>query len=169
MRPGLLRRAGAFTLLAGTLSATLSACVPAVQPQTPSAALLARADAAVPLVKTLGWGTPEAFALTRPALEPLWPELDWTSNGCSAPRGLGLGYRAEFTPACTVHDFAYHNLRVLEPTAANRQASDEAFRRNLWAICGRKAAAAQPGCFAAAAAYAAAVRLRGSGRFAPGT
>ncbi|GHG01007.1 hypothetical protein GCM10017783_11500 [Deinococcus piscis] len=166
MRPGLLWRAGAAGLL---LAGTLSACVPAVQPQAPSPALLARAEAAISLVQTLGWGTPEAFTLARPALEPLWPELDWASNGCSAPKGLGLGYRAEFTPACIVHDFAYHNLRVLEPTAANRLASDEAFRRNLWAICERKSASAQPGCFSAATAYYAAVRLRGSVRFAPGT
>lgn len=167
MKGGLRRRGQVALLLAGGLG--LSACVPAVQLQAPSAALLARADAATSLVKTLGWGTPEAFALARPALEPLWPELDWAGNGCSAPKGLGLGYREAFAPACAVHDFAYHNLRVLEPTAANRLASDRAFRRNLWAICGREPASAQPGCFSAAAAYYGAVRLHGSVRFAPGT
>lgn len=167
MPAGLPRWAGAAALAA--LSSSLSACVPAVQPQAPSPALLSRAGAATALVKSLGWGTPEAFAAARPALEPLWPELDWAGNGCSAPTGLGLGYRAKFTPACTVHDFAYHNLRVLEPTADNRRASDEAFRRNLWAVCEREAAAAQPGCFSAAAAYYAAVRLSGSRRFAPNT
>ncbi|WP_261664338.1 phospholipase [Deinococcus sp. Marseille-Q6407] len=159
------QQAGAGALL----GLALSGCTPAFHPQPAPPSLLARSSEAVALIKQLGWGTPEALAAARPRLEPLWPELDWEGNGCSTPKGLDLGHREDFTPACNVHDFAYHNLRVLEPTAANRRASDEAFRRNLWAICERKPANAQLSCYSAAAAYYAAVRLRGSTRFAPGT
>ncbi|WP_051363383.1 phospholipase A2 [Deinococcus murrayi] len=152
-------------LLAAVLSGgVLGSCAPALFPDVPG-----RDDSAVAVVKRLGWGTPEAFAAARPRLEPLWPALDWENNGCSAPQGLGLGYRDDFAPACVVHDFAYHNLRVLEPTAANRRASDEAFRANLRAICARHPPAAQPACFSAAEAYFWAVRWRGQTRFAPGT
>lgn len=125
-------------------------------------------DPRLEVVKRLGWGTPEAFAAARSTLEPLWPDLVWQGNGCSAPEGLGLGYRNVFAPACEVHDFAYDNLRVLEPTAANRRASDDAFYANMRAICARKLLAAQPACFSAAAAYYAAVRLRGQTHFVPG-
>lgn len=154
------------------LTTTLVGCVPAVQPVTPkapSAALMARADEAVALVQRLGWGTPQEFVVARDWLQPLWPELDWETNGCSTPQGWDLGYRDLFAPACVVHDFAYHNLRVLEPTAENRLRSDEAFRNNLRAICAEQSSWNQPACYAAAELYYAAVRLRGSLRFAAGT
>lgn len=152
-------RAG-LVLLAGVLGS----CAPALFPSVPDGE-----EDPVAVVKRLGWGTPEAFVAARPRLQPLWPALDWENNGCSTPQGLGLGYRDDFAPACVVHDFAYHNLRVLEPTSANRRASDEAFRVNLRTICARKALAARPACFSAAEAYYRAVRLRGHTRFAPGT
>lgn len=148
------------------LAGGLGSCAPAFPfPATGSAV----PETPLAVAKRLGWGTPEAFDAARPRLEPRWPQLAWHGNGCSAPEGLGLGYRELFAPACAVHDFAYDNLRVLEPTAENRRASDEAFYLNLRAICGRQRLAAQPACFSAAAAYYAAVRLRGHTRFAPGT
>lgn len=154
---------------------SLSGCVPVVQPvtaQAPSAALLARADEATALIKQLGWNTPEEFTAARPSYQPLWPELDWETNGCSTPQGWDLGYGAAFYPACVVHDFAYHNLRVLAPTAANRLRSDEAFYANLRAICAeqeQQTGTSQPRCYLAAAAYYAAVRWQGALRFAAGT
>lgn len=161
-----MRGAWAALLLTGALGS----CAPALLPvaSVPFTAV-GQEGGPVALVKRLGWGTPEAFEAARDRLAPLWPTLDWEGNGCSAPRGLGLSYRDDFAPACAVHDFAYHNLRVLEPTAGNRRASDDAFGANLRAICARKALAARPACFSAAAAYLAAVRLRGHTRFAPGT
>ncbi|MBB5233419.1 phospholipase A2 [Deinococcus budaensis] len=159
-RPG-AARAWPALLLAGVLGS----CAPALLPAAP----VGDEGDPVALVKRLGWGSPEAFEAARPLLAPRWPALDWAGNGCSAPRGLGLSYRDDFAPACAVHDFAYHNLRVLEPTAANRRASDDAFGVNLRAICARKALVARPACLSAAAAYLAAVRLRGHTRFAPGT
>lgn len=154
------------------LAGALSACAPAAQYPTfgsPPVSGLPAAGARLEVVKRLAWGTPEAFRAARVVLEPLWPDLAWNGNGCSAPEGLGLGYRADFAPACEVHDFAYGNLRVLEPTAANRRISDGVFYANMRAICARKASAARPACLSAAAAYYAAVRLRGQSRFAPGT
>lgn len=149
-------------LLAGVLGSCAPAfSFPEFEPESSAAPIT--------VVKQLGWGTPEAFEAARPRLEHRWPQLDWESNGCSAPEGLGLGYRELFAPACAVHDFAYHNLRVLEPTAENRRASDLAFHTNLKSICTRQRLVAQPACLSAAAAYYAAVRLRGATHFAAGT
>lgn len=157
-------------LLGALATGALSGCAPAVAPDLPSlAGGGSGTDTRLELVKRLGWGTPEAFRAARPRLERLWPGLAWNGNGCSAPEGLGLGYREVFAPACEVHDFAYDNLRVLEPTAGNRRISDEAFYLNMRVICGRRPPVARPACLSAAAAYYAAVRLRGHTRFAPGT
>lgn len=91
--------------------------------------------------------------------------LDWSRNGCSAPTGLGLGYRELFRPACNVHDFAYRNLGREARTADNRLRSDAALLRNLQTICRSLARAQRPGCLAAASAYVRAVRWRGDERF----
>lgn len=154
------------------LAGALSACAPAAQlspPVSPPGPEQAVLSSRLEVVKRVAWGTPEAFRVARAVLAPLWPGLAWNGNGCSAPEGLGLGYRDDFAPACEVHDFAYDNLRVLEPTAGNRRVSDEVFYTNMRAICARRSSAARPACLSAAAAYYATVRLRGQSRFAPGT
>lgn len=96
-----------------------------------------------------------------------YPGLDWSRDGCSAPDGLGLGYREDFRPACNEHDFGYRNLKVFERTEANRQTTDDAFYSNMKSICAAKTWYKRPPCYAAAYAYDEAVRIGGEGSFQP--
>ncbi|ACO47955.1 phospholipase A2 [Deinococcus deserti] len=91
--------------------------------------------------------------------------LNWTRDGCSAPDGLGLGYREDFRPACNVHDFAYRNLKVYQRTDANRKTSDDVFYSNMKVICAAKSWYAEPACYSAAYAYYQGVRVGGGGSF----
>ncbi|MDB5046403.1 MAG: phospholipase [Deinococcus sp.] len=91
--------------------------------------------------------------------------LDWGRDGCSAPDGLGLGYREDFRPACNVHDFAYRNLKVYERTSANRLTSDQVFQTNMNTICAAKSWYARPACYSAAYAYYQGVRVGGDSSF----
>lgn len=119
-------------------------------------------------VKRTGWGSVNnydaQYAAYRGTSQP-YAGLNWTRDGCSAPDGLGLGYREDFLPACNVHDFAYRNLGREAHTPENRLRSDAALLRNLQTICGSLARAQRPGCLAAASAYVRAVRWRGAEHF----
>ncbi len=119
-------------------------------------------------VKRTGWGTVgnynaqyAAYAFTG---QP-YPGLDWTRDGCSAPDGLGLGYREDFRPACNVHDFGYRNLKVYERTSDNRKTTDEAFYTNMKSICAAKSWYKRPACYSAAYAYYQGVRIGGGDSF----
>ncbi|GAA0518891.1 phospholipase A2 [Deinococcus depolymerans] len=119
-------------------------------------------------VKRTGWGTVGNYNTQYAAYNGTslpYPGLDWTRDGCSAPDGLGLGYREDFRPACNVHDFGYRNLKVYERTDANRKTTDEAFYTNMKAICNAKSWYKQPACYSAAYAYYQAVRVGGSDSF----
>lgn len=119
-------------------------------------------------IKRVGWGTVPAYNAeyaNQAAVNTVYPGLDWTRDGCSAPDGLGLGYREDFRPACNVHDFAYRNLKVYERTSANRQTSDSAFYTNMKTICAAKSWYARPACYSAAYAYYEGVRIGGSSSF----
>ncbi len=119
-------------------------------------------------IKRTGWGTVAHYdsqyaAYTGTALP--YAGLNWTRDGCSAPEGVGLGYREDFRPACNVHDFAYRNLKVYERTDANRKTSDEVFYTNMKAICAAKSWYARPACYSAAFAYYEGVRVGGGSSF----
>ncbi|GGK94109.1 phospholipase A2 [Deinococcus radiotolerans] len=119
-------------------------------------------------VKRTGWGTVSNYNAQYGAYAGTglpYTGLDWTRDGCSAPDGLGLGYREDFRPACNVHDFAYRNLKVYERTDANRATSDDVFYTNMKAICAAKSWYARPACYSAAYAYYQGVRMGGSSSF----
>lgn len=119
-------------------------------------------------IKRVAWGTVPAYDgeyASRAAVNTRLPGLDWSRDGCSAPDGVGLGYREDFRPACFVHDFGYRNLRVYERTADNRRATDQAFYVNMKVICAAKSWYKEPPCYAAAYAYYQGVRVGGSGSF----
>lgn len=119
-------------------------------------------------IKRTGWGSVAnynaQFAAYAGTNRP-YPGLDWSRDGCSAPDGLGLGYREDFRPACNVHDFAYRNLGMYQRTETNRKTSDDAFYTNMKAICAAKSWYKRPACYSAAYAYYQAVRLRGGSKF----
>ena len=148
-----------------SLGVVLTACSQVIPP-----ALTGPPDVRLSDIKRVAWGTPQQFAVAEQALaQGPWADLDWKSDGCSVPLNLNTPFRTEFTPACRVHDFAYNNLRVLEPTAQNRKASDEAFYGNMQQICSHQTREEQEECQRAAWAYYKTVRLWGYTHFAPGT
>ncbi len=119
-------------------------------------------------VKSVGWGSTANYngQYTAYAFGGLpYPGLDWSRDGCSAPDGLGLGYREDFRPACNVHDFGYRNLRVFERTDANRKTTDEVFHGNMDVICAAKSWYKRPACYSAAYAYYQGVRVGGGSSF----
>lgn len=139
-------------------------------PAVPEAGLSAQdlASDRLAYIKRTGWGTVSNYDAQYSAFSATadpYPGLDWSRDGCSAPDGIGLGYREDFRPACNVHDFAYRNLKVYERTSANRLTSDEAFYTNMKATCAAKSWYARPACYSAAYAYYQGVRVGGSGSF----
>ena len=119
-------------------------------------------------VKAVGWGSVPSYdgqyAAYAGTSAP-YPGLDWSRDGCSAPDGLGLGYREDFRPACNVHDFGYRNLKVYERTDANRKTTDEVFHGNMDSICAAKSWYKRPACYAASYAYYQGVRIGGGSSF----
>ncbi|CAM3576398.1 phospholipase A2 [Deinococcus frigens] len=137
-------------------------------PATPTITGLDLASDRLAYIKRTGWGSVNNYTSQYAAYAFTgypYPGLDWGRDGCSAPDGLGLGYREDFRPACNVHDFGYRNLKVYQRTDANRQTTDEAFYTNMKAICAAKSWYKRPACYSAAFAYYEAVRLRGGGSF----
>ncbi|PNY80040.1 phospholipase A2 [Deinococcus koreensis] len=137
-------------------------------PGTPALAGLDLASDRLAYVKRTGWGpvsdyTAQYGAYAGSALP--FPGLDWTRDGCSAPDGLGLGYREDFRAPCNVHDFAYRNLKVYERTDANRAISDDAFYTNMKLVCEAKSWYKRPACYSAAYAYYEGVRIGGGSSF----
>lgn len=119
-------------------------------------------------IKRIGWGTVSNYNANYNAYSGTnlpYTLLDWSRDGCSAPSGLGLGYREDFRPACNVHDFGYRNLKLWERTDANRATTDDVFYTNMKAICAAKSWYARPACYSAAWAYYEGVRIGGGSSF----
>ncbi|WP_407539904.1 phospholipase A2 [Deinococcus radiomollis] len=140
----------------------------AVQADVPALSGLSLESDRLAYVKSVGWGSVGnyngQYAAYAGSFLP-YPGLDWSRDGCSAPDGLGLGYREDFRPACNVHDFGYRNLKVFERTDANRKATDEAFHGNMDAICAAKSWYKRPACYSASYAYYQGVRVGGGSSF----
>ena len=119
-------------------------------------------------IKSVGWGNVPNYDgqyAQQASINLIYPGLFWDRDGCSAPDGLGLGYREEFRPACNVHDFGYRNLKVYQRTSENRETTDDAFYTNMKVICNAKAWYKEPPCYVAAYAYFKAVRIAGASNF----
>ena len=137
-------------------------------PKAPEFSALDYASDRLAYIKRTGWGTVSNYNAQYNAYNGTsspYTGLDWSRDGCSAPDGVGLGYREDFRPACNVHDFAYRNLKVYERTDANRQTSDDAFYTNMKAICAAKSLLKRPACYSAAYAYYQGVRIGGGSSF----
>ena len=137
-------------------------------PAAPALGGLDLASDRLAYIKSVGWGSVPNYDrqyAAQGSVNTVYPGLDWSRDGCSAPDGLGLGYREDFRPACNVHDFGYRNLKVYQRTDANRRTTDEAFYTNMKTICNAKPWYKEPPCYAAAYAYYQAVRLGGGDSF----
>ncbi|WP_293910055.1 phospholipase A2 [Deinococcus sp.] len=137
-------------------------------PQAPNTQALPAPVGRLEFVKSLAWGNVqnfEAASFRRDFIDTLHPGLDWSTDGCSTPPGLDFGYHETFRPACLVHDFGYHNLRLLERTPENRTRTDEAFFSNLKAICAARFPPERPSCYVVAYMYEEGVRLGGAALF----
>jgi hypothetical protein len=94
----------------------------------------------------------------------LYPWLDWSTDGCSAP--LVGGGPFDFTVPCTRHDLAWRNLRRVGQrfdrdvwNAANKQEADRRFRDDLRTRCSRLPRVVLVTCLATAEVYGSIVRL----------
>jgi Prokaryotic phospholipase A2 len=115
-------------------------------------------------IKAVAWGTAEQFESVerqRELIDTLHPGLDWKTDGCSTPPGVNFGYHEAFRPACLVHDFGYHNLRVMERTPGNREKTDLAFYANMKSVCNRRLPPERPSCYVVAFVYEEGVRIGG--------
>ncbi|ETN45601.1 uncharacterized protein HMPREF1541_09433 [Cyphellophora europaea CBS 101466] len=72
------------------------------------------------------------FQSARSAQSP--PELDWTSNGCTASPDNPLGF--DFLASCQRHDFGYRNYKAQDRfTEPARETIDDNFRDDMYAQC----------------------------------
>lgn len=141
-----------------------------VQPEAPLLHGLGLEEDRLSYIKSVAWNSVSNYdgQYTLYARTNLpYSDVNWERNGCSAPDGLGLGYREDFYPACNVHDFGYHNLGRWEATDENRRATDQNFHSNMDAICADKRWYKRPACYAASFAYYEAVRVGGGPVFTP--
>lgn len=119
------------------------------------------ADAVV--VDQLVFGTDlDGFVRGRSSMRRRHPQLDWTTDGCSAPLVGSTGRSFNFRSACTRHDFAYRNLaRLGLLDAAMRARVDEVFRLDLMSTCSHKPTSSRIRCLAWSEVFFAAVRAVG--------
>lgn len=121
--------------------------------------ITAQATGKARYAQLVAWGSISHFYAEKRS--PDYSGLNWSNDGCSVPKGVGLGYSSFFRDACNVHDFGYRNLPKLRPVAYwsyNRARTDSAFLSNMRALCGNKSWWARPGCYAAAQTYYSFVR-----------
>ncbi|MDV6374278.1 phospholipase A2 [Deinococcus arenicola] len=87
--------------------------------------------------------------------------VDWFRNGCGDH--LTLGYAAEFTSACNLHDFGYRNLRLhaAAHTGASRKVTDDALSAHMHTICAPKESGQRQVCDWTASALYGFVRVFG--------
>lgn len=102
------------------------------------------------------------FIRQRPKLRRAYPQLDWTSDGCSAPLVGESGRSFNFRNACTRHDFSYRNYKAHGMFLTDsRLRIDEQFRQDLHTLCAPKVRTFKVRCAAWAEIFYAAVRAGG--------
>lgn len=102
------------------------------------------------------------FMRQRFSLRRAYPQLDWTTDGCSAPLVGESGRSFNFRNACIRHDFGYRNYKARGLFDSDtRTRLDEQFRRDLEALCAPKVRTFKVRCVAWAEIFFAAVRAAG--------
>ena len=76
------------------------------------------------------------FTRQRSSLRRLYPTLDWTTDGCSAPVVGSEGRSFNFRSACNRHDFGYRNFKNLGLfDTSTRTLIDEQLYRDMNTYC----------------------------------
>lgn len=102
------------------------------------------------------------FIRQRSRLRRTYPQLDWTTDGCSAPIVGESGRSFNFRNACIRHDFGYRNYKARGMfTTDSRTHLDGQFRRDMDALCAPKVRTFKVRCAAWAEIFFAAVRAGG--------
>ncbi len=102
------------------------------------------------------------FMRQRSSLRRTYPQLDWTTDGCSAPLVGESGRSFNFRNACIRHDFGYRNYKARGLfNTDTRTRLDGQFRRDLDALCAPKVRTFKVRCVAWAEIFFAAVRAAG--------
>lgn len=102
------------------------------------------------------------FARQRASLRRMYPHLDWTTDGCSAPLVGSEGRTFDFRIPCARHDFAYRNFTTLGVLDESLRARiDEQFRRDLYRSCERQLRTRRIRCVAWAELFVEVVRRLG--------
>jgi hypothetical protein len=102
------------------------------------------------------------FARQRASLRRTYPQLDWTTDGCSAPLVGSEGRTFDFRIPCARHDFAYRNFTTLGVLDESLRARiDEQFRRDLYRSCERQLRTRRIRCVAWAELFVEVVRRLG--------
>lgn len=104
----------------------------------------------------------DTFIRQRSKLRRNYPQLNWTTDGCSAPVVGESGRSFNFRNACVRHDFGYRNYKAHDIfTAESRMRLDERFRQDLHTLCAPKVRTFKVRCAAWAEIFFAAVRTAG--------
>lgn len=102
------------------------------------------------------------FIRQRSALRRTYPQLIWTTDGCSAPIVGESGRSFNFRNACIRHDFGYRNYKARGLFSTDsRMRIDEQFRRDLFTLCAPRVRTFKVRCAAWAEIFFAAVRSAG--------
>ncbi|KAK5088133.1 hypothetical protein LTR05_002350 [Lithohypha guttulata] len=103
----------------------------------------------------------EDFQTARAAQDP--PELDWTSNGCTASPDEPLGFN--FRDSCYRHDFGYRNYKAQGRFSDdNKDLIDLNFKKDLYNECATEGLISEGICKGVADVYFEAVSAFGQKR-----
>ncbi|MEO8362818.1 MAG: phospholipase A2 [Ilumatobacteraceae bacterium] len=104
----------------------------------------------------------DTFIRQRSILRRTYPQLIWTTDGCSAPIVGESGRSFNFRNACIRHDFGYRNYKAHGLfSTESRLRLDEQFRQDMYTLCGPKIRTFKVRCAAWAEIFYAAVRAGG--------
>lgn len=74
-------------------------------------------------------------------------ELDWTTDGCSAPVVGSSGVSFDFTDACLRHDFGYRNYKKLGLFGQNKKRVDRRFMEDMKEHCATRGILVRDRCY----------------------
>ncbi|RYN29389.1 hypothetical protein AA0115_g5178 [Alternaria tenuissima] len=97
----------------------------------------------------------DEFITNRNTKNP--PELDWSSNGCTASPDNPFGF--DFINSCYRHDFGYRNFKAQNRFEANKARIDDKFKTDMFNQCANESAKGP--CEATATLYYEAVKAFG--------